>query len=74
MGPKEDPEAKKDRKRERRLSLLDRRGSAEEMAGNLTTDLRSVYGLSGLSMFGKQGTQVAPPKAAVSRPTMQHGR
>lgn len=61
MGPKEDPQAKKDRLRERRLSLLDRRKTAEETAGGLTSDLASVYGLRGLSMFGTRGTSVAPP-------------
>jgi len=63
MGPKEDPDAKKDRMRERRLSLLDRRDSAEETAGGLSSDLRAVYGLKGLSMFGKRGSSIAPPKA-----------
>lgn len=63
MGPKEDADAKKDRLRERRLSLLDRRETAEETAGGLTSDLRAVYGLRGLSMFGKRGNSVAPPPA-----------
>ena len=57
MGPKqqEDPEDKKNRLRERRQSLLERRDSAETSAGGLTSDLRAVYGLSGLSMFGMKG-------------------
>lgn len=63
MGPTEDKDAKKDRLRERRLSLLDRRETAEETAGGLTSDLRAVYGLRGLSMFGKRGSSVAPPPA-----------
>ena len=62
MGPKEDPQAKKDRERERRLSLLDRRQAAEKTAGGLTSDLRSVYGLRGLSMFGKRGGSAAGDK------------
>ena len=63
MGPKEDPQAKKDRTRERRLSLLDRRETSEEAAGGLTSALRSVYGMKGLSMFGARGSSVAPPAA-----------
>tara|TARA_R110000851_G_scaffold308778_1_gene467891 strand:+ start:24666 stop:24884 length:219 start_codon:yes stop_codon:yes gene_type:complete len=72
MGPKEDRDAKKDRLREQRLSLIDRRKSAEETAGGLTTDLRSVYGLGGLSLIGQRGTKkatatVATPKAVTDR-------
>ena len=55
MGPKEDPDAKKDRLRERRLSLIDNRDAAETTAGDLTTDIDAVYGLKGLSMFGGRG-------------------
>ena len=61
MGPKEDPQAKTDRMRERRLSLLDRRETSEQAAGRLTTDLRTVYGMKGLSLFNMRGTSVAPP-------------
>ncbi len=59
-GPEEDPEAKKDRLRQRRLSMLDRRETSEEAAGGLTSDLRAVYGLKGLSMFGARGTSKKP--------------
>lgn len=62
MGPKEDPDAKRDRMRQRRLSVLDRRETAEEAAGGLTSDLRAVYGLKGISMFGTRGT--SKPSAA----------
>jgi hypothetical protein len=55
MGPKENPEDRKDRERQRRSATLDRRESAETAAAGLTTDLRAVYGLRGLSMFGAQG-------------------
>lgn len=53
--PKEDPQAKADRERDRRLATLDRRDSAQQEADDMTTDLRSVYGLSALSMFGRAG-------------------
>lgn len=64
MGPKEDPDAKRDRLRQRRLSMLDRRETAEQAAGGLTSDLRAVYGLKGLSMFGARGSSVAPKAPA----------
>lgn len=53
--PKEDPEDKKARQLERRKSLLERRQAAEGTAGGLTTDLRAVYGVRGMSMFGMPG-------------------
>ena len=64
MGPKEDEESKRDRLRQRKSAMLDRRKSAEESATGLTTDLRAVYGLRGLSMFGNRGTSTTPPPAA----------
>lgn len=45
MKPEEDPKDKAARLRERRMSELDQQRTAEETAGGLTTDLRSVYGL-----------------------------
>lgn len=62
--PKEDPQAKADRERDRRLATLDRRDSAQQEADDMTTDLRSVYGLSALSMFGRSGTKPTPRPAA----------
>ena len=59
-GPKEDPDDKKDRLRERRLSLLERRRAAEKNAGGLTTDLRGVYGLGGIPLIGARGNAKAP--------------
>lgn len=50
MKPKEDPEDKAARLRERRLSLLERNASTQESAKGLTSDLRAVYGLKGLKM------------------------
>ncbi len=77
MGPKEDKDAKKDRMRERRLSLIDRRDTAEQTATSLSNDLRAVYGLKGLSMFGKRGkvsggtagASVTPPASFTNRMT-----
>lgn len=63
MQPKEDPEAKKDRLRERRISLIERRNAAEQSASGLTSDLRGVYGLSGLSLFGVPGAKPKPAAA-----------
>ena len=68
MGPKEDPDAKKNRVREQRLSLIDRRNSAEDTAGGLTTDLQSVYGLGGLSLLGQRGTKKAVLPKATPKP------
>ena len=77
MGPKEDPEAKKDRERQRRMSVLDRRETSEEAAGGLTSDLRAVYGLKGLSMFGARGTSkpaAAKTGTAATSPRPVHDR
>jgi len=46
MTPKENPEAKAERERERRLAQKERRRATEELASGLTSDLRSVYGMS----------------------------
>lgn len=73
MGPSEDPESKKDRLRERRLSLLDNRDAAETTAGDLTTDLDAVYGLKGLSMFGARGRSKAKAKTAAPVRNVQQG-
>jgi len=55
MGkPKEDPEDKKARLRERRLSQLERQDATQNNAAGLTSDLSAVYGLRGISMFGKK--------------------
>lgn len=62
---KEDPNDKAARERERRLAELDQNAAAQQNAGGLTTDLRSVYGLRSLSLFG---TGPGAPKP-VSTPT-----
>ena len=56
--PKEDPADKAARERERRLSELDRNAAAQKNAGGLSTDLRSVYGLRSMSLFGTAGPTI----------------
>lgn len=51
--PKEDPEAKAQRERERRLAQIDKSRTAQDEAEDLTTDLRAVYGLSALRSYGQ---------------------
>jgi hypothetical protein len=73
MGPSnsEDPEDRKARLRERRLSLLENRRAAEKTSTGLTTDLGSVYGLQSLSMFGQPGksrASAAPAPQPASTP------
>jgi hypothetical protein len=51
-APKEDPQAKADRLRERRLTELDQTAAAQDQAAALTSDLRAVYGLKGLGRGG----------------------
>ena len=57
MKSSSDPEAEADAARERRTSLIERRSAAEETASGLTSDLRSVYGLGSLPLFGISGTK-----------------
>lgn len=54
-GPKEDPEDRKARLRERRMSLLEQQRTTQQTAGDLTQDFRSVYGLGGLGGLGMFG-------------------
>lgn len=71
MGkPKEDPEDKKARLRERRMSELERARVSQKASFGMTSDLASVYGLRGLSMFGTAGTaaaKAAPRATGASR-------
>ena len=53
MTPKEDPADRAARIKERRASNRDRRIETQEEAAGLTSDLRGVYGLRALSMFGQ---------------------
>lgn len=49
--PKEDPEDKRARLRERRLSEIDRRAASEQNAAGLTSDIRAIYGGAPLPTF-----------------------
>jgi hypothetical protein len=52
MGrPKEDPEDKKDRQRQRRIAEVERQDAAQTTAADLTTDLRAIYGLRGMPLI-----------------------
>ena len=52
MKPGEDSNDKAARLRERRITDVERQKTTEESAAGLTSDLRAVYGMRGLSMFG----------------------
>jgi hypothetical protein len=59
--PKEDPQDKAARLRERRISQMERDSATQRTAGELTADLRSVYGLRGLPLtFGSAPMPVVP--------------
>lgn len=67
--PKEDPQDKAARLRERRLSELEQDQAAQDTAKGLTTDIRAVYGLRALSLFGTPGRPAPPaPIAPISKP------
>lgn len=51
--PKENPEDKKARLTERRMTEIERRAAAEESAARLGSDLRAVYGFRAPSLFGQ---------------------
>ncbi len=53
--PKENPEDKAARQRERRISMLELNRSSQEQSARATTDIRSVYGMGGLSLFSMMG-------------------
>jgi hypothetical protein len=42
--PKEDPAAKAERDREKRVAELERKRAAQDNSASLTTDYRAVYG------------------------------
>jgi hypothetical protein len=62
MQPKESREDLAARRRERRLSEIDRTASAEEQAAGLTTELRAIYGLRGIPMMGGALPPASRPK------------
>jgi hypothetical protein len=54
MGPKEDPQDKAMRMRERRISEIERDSAASANARGMTQDLGSIYGMRGLAgLFSK---------------------
>lgn len=59
-GPKEDPEDRKARLRERRLAQLERRRASEQNASGASRDLGAVYDLRALSMFSQARPSVVP--------------
>lgn len=61
-GPEEDPQDKKARLRERRMSLLEQQRAAQANALDMTNDIRGTYGLGGLSLLGARGTATTKPK------------
>lgn len=64
-APKEDPEDKKARLRERRMSLLEQSRTAQNSARDMTDDIRGTYGLGGLSLFGTRGSFTAPKGGSI---------
>lgn len=67
MTPKEDPKDKAARLRERRIADLERTSSTERAASGLSSDLRAVYGLSSISMFGSRGGGGSPAPRPTSK-------
>lgn len=59
--PKEDPADKAARLRERRISELEQDQATQKQAAGLTSDIRSVYGLRAMSLFGTPGRQNISP-------------
>jgi len=60
--PKEDPADKAARLRERRVSELERAAAAQKQAAGLSSDLRAVYGLRSMSLFGMPGIAGKEPR------------
>lgn len=54
MTPKEDPDAKKDRTRERRMAQLERKEASQQTASDLRTDIAAVYGLPSMFQMRKK--------------------
>lgn len=60
QGPRENPEDRADRERERRLATKERRDAAQQTAADLTQDLSSVYGVRAMSMFAPRPRKSSP--------------
>lgn len=68
MKPKEDPADKAARLRERRMTEIERRKSSEDFASGLTSDLRAIYGMTGIQRIAGNSTFKPPiPKAVEPR-------
>jgi hypothetical protein len=61
--PKEDPQIRIDRERERRLSELDRTNAGMAEADRLTTELRKIYGMK-TGNAGKSGGRMSAFRAS----------
>lgn len=75
QAPKEDKDAMRARKRERRASMMERRDAAEDQAYGLTNDLRSVYGMApGANTIGDGPAPVnAPVLPGIARLKKRNG-
>lgn len=71
--PKEDPQDKAARLRERRISAMERDSATQRTAGDLTADLRSVYGLRGLPLAFGSGPGAPVPSAPSAQPKLPWG-
>lgn len=52
MTPKEDPEAKKARERDRQIAARERTSATQDLASGMTSDLQRLYGMPRFSAFG----------------------
>lgn len=66
--PKEDPADKANRMRERRISELEQDQATQKQAAGLTSDIRAVYGLRAMSLFGRPGAKPATPRPSPPAP------
>ena len=62
--PKEDPQIKIDRERERRLSEIDRTNAGMDEADRLTTELRKIYGMKTGRGYQTKGSGLAAMRAS----------
>jgi hypothetical protein len=68
-APKENPEDRKARLRERRIAGIERDTATQKTAADLTSDLRSIYGFRGIPlMFGSMGAPAKPTRPPMPRP------
>ena len=67
--PKEDPADKANRMRERRISELEQDQATQKQAAGLTSDIRAVYGLRAMSLFGRPGAKPSSPSPSPQAPS-----